>query len=184
MKTTFTLILVVCTLLVSCKSATTPLTQEEEKLVGKYYFSDTKDLGQVAEEMSATFLMEGYAEYNSDRTCENKGTAKIVLVSKNIEEMIFTIEYQFSSESNWKIENENLVEVMDPESFEFILAKSDTTSEAAQKAVKILEKGSGLVASLVKDAMMKQQDAKIITLTDTQLVLEQEGKRYTVTKVK
>ena len=176
MKTTFTLILVACALLAGCKSTTTPLTQEEEKLVGKYYFSETKDLEKMVEGMSA--------EYNSDRTCENEGTVKIVMVSKNIKEVIINVQYQFSSEGNWKIENGELMEVANPESFRFELSKSDAKSEAAKKAVKVLERASGMIASLIKDSMMKSENAKIIELTDTKLVMEQDGQQYTATKIK
>lgn len=184
MKTTFTLILVACALLAGCKSTTTPLTQEEEKLVGEYYFSETKDLEKMVEGMSATFLMEGYTEYNSDRTCENEGTVKIVMVSKNIKEVIINVQYKFSSEGNWKIENGELMEVANPESFRFELSKSDAKSEAAKKAVKVLERASGMIASLIKDSMMKSENAKIIELTDTKLVMEQDGQQYTATKIK
>lgn len=184
MKTRFTLILVVCTLLVGCKSATKSLTQEEEKLVGKYYYSETKDLEQIETDLSAAFLMEDQIEYGADRTCTSKGTAKLVLASKNMEEAILNVEYQFSTESTWQVEDGKLLEVVNPESFRFEFSKSNAESEKAKKVVAVFENSSELVSSLLKDAIMKSQDAKIIELTDTKLVLEQNGEQCTLTKVK
>lgn len=76
------------------------------------------------------------------------------------------------------------MEVANPESFRFELSKSDAKSEAAKKAVKVLERASEMIASLIKDSMMKSENAKIIELTDTKLVMEQDGQQYTATKVK
>lgn len=41
-----------------------------------------------------------------------------------------------------------------------------------------------MIASLIKDSMMKSENAKIIELTDTKLVMEQDGQQYTATKIK
>lgn len=185
--TTITLVLAVCTLLIGCKSPTSPLTQEEEKLVGKYYVTMSKDMEQTDKTPAMSIMLEGYNKYASHRMCKMEGAILLVIKSlKELNQLAVTLEYHISAEGTWRIENGYIKGTTDPQSIEFKFAKSNAETKEAKMFVELIESTSPIETFKIKELFMRAEgdDIKIIELTDEKLVIEQEGEQITMAKIK
>ncbi|ADV42370.1 hypothetical protein Bache_0341 [Bacteroides helcogenes P 36-108] len=189
MRTT-TLIFVLtlcCTLLMGCKSPTSPLTQEEEKLVGKYYVTMSKDMEKTDEAPAMSVMLEGYTQYGSDRTCGMEGTAMLAIKALDeLKQLTVTLEYSITEKGTWKIKDGYIEETPDPESVEWKFVKSNAETEEAKRFVKLLYTNTPVAAFKMKELFMRSEDsnAKIIELTDEKLVVEQDGEQMTMIRKK
>lgn len=191
MKTiTFTLILAVCTLLVGCKNNISPLTEEEQKLVGKYCTFLSKDMEKSDTLPAMSVMLEGYTTYNADRTALEEGIITLAIKEfKTLKQPVVTLEYNFKSGGTWRMEDENIKETSDLGQVEFKFVKSNAETQEAETFVKLVKATSTVFAFKVKEFLFQMLqsedgDAKIIELTDEKLVVEQKGEQMTMARVK
>jgi len=191
MKTiTFTLILAVCTLLVGCKNNISPLTEEEQKLVGKYCTFLSKDMEKSDTLPAISVMLEGYTTYNADRTALEEGIITLAIKEfETLKQPVVTLEYNFKSGGTWRMEDENIKETSDLGQVEFKFVKSNAETQEAETFVKLVKATSTVFAFKVKEFLFQMLqsedgDAKIIELTDEKLVVEQKGEQMTMARVK
>lgn len=191
MKTiTFTLILAVCTLLVGCKNNISPLTEEEQKLVGKYCTFLSKDMEKSDTLPAMSVMLEGYTTYNADRTALEEGIITLAIKEfETLKQPVVTLEYNFKSGGTWRMEDENIKETSDLGQVEFKFVKSNAETQEAETFVKLVKATSTVFAFKVKEFLFQMLqsedgDAKIIELTDEKLVVEQKGEQMTMARVK
>ena len=187
--TTFTLILAVCALLLGCKNTISPLTEEEQKLVGKYCTILSKDMEKSDTLPAMSIMLEGYTTYNAGRIALDEGNITLaVKAPETLKQPIVTLEYSFESEGIWRIEDGYIKGGSDLEQFEWKFVKSNAETQEAEMFVKLMKTTTSVFAFKMKEFLFQilqsDGDTKIIELSDEKLVVEQDGEQYTMMRIK
>lgn len=186
MKTTTFVFLVMCALLIGCKSATSPLTEEEKKIVGKYYTTISKDMEKTDTTPEGTIMLELYTTYRTDRVCEQTGTCMFVVKGIDVlKQPSLGIKFDVAVKSDWRVENGYLKGNTDPESIKWKFVEANAETEEAKMFVKLLKTAFPTLSFGMKIALMELgEDTRIVELTDEKLVIEQGGEQFTNVRMK
>lgn len=188
--TTFTLILVVCALLTGCKNTASPLTEEEQKLVGRYCIVLSKEMAKSDTLPAMSVMLEGYTTYRTDRTILDEGTVMLAVKANEVlKQPVVALEFRFGSGGTWRVEDGYIKGVMDLEQVEWKLTKSNAETEEAKSFVKLVKASTSVFTFKMKEFLFQVLqseggDAKIVELTDEKLVVEQDGEQTTMIRMK
>lgn len=168
---------------ISCNS----LSQEEKKIVGKFYMAESEETEADDENPAMVISIEGTQEYRKDKTTSMDLTLKMLVEIMDYDYFnIITVEYRIQAEGTWSLAGNALTERYNPQSIklDFVGSKATDKDEMAQYSIKMIKQYADAYLTETKRDLVNTTYT-ITSQTDWEMILEDEdGSEITYTRIK
>lgn len=160
------------------------LNEKEKKIVGSWYFMESREESDVDEGITNMRLtMEGNDVYCSDKTMIANGVVRIsILMDLGYYKNRITYEYEIIGEGEWYVEGKYLVSKASKVIINYRDAKTLRQTEDDEVFIELLKEEMDEMLSEMKKEMLKESREKIVSLTNDELILRDDGEEIKYTR--